>query len=41
MTEEALVNESTGERLLRIPGHLAYWSAWYAFLPHTEIFGAD
>ena len=38
LTEEALVNESTGERLARIPGHMAYWSAWYAFFPHTEIF---
>ena len=37
MTEEVLASESTGERLARIPGHMAYWSAWYAFFPNTDI----
>lgn len=38
VTEEALVNTSTGEQLARLPGHMAYWFAWYAFFPETEIY---
>ena len=31
-----------GESLPRYPGHLAYWFAWYAFFPETELYdGAD
>jgi hypothetical protein len=36
--EEGLVSE-TGEVLLRIPGHNAFWFGWFAFFPTTEIYG--
>lgn len=31
----------TGERLPRLPGHLAYWFGWYAFFPQTEVYSSD
>jgi hypothetical protein len=37
ITEEALENPDDGTRLLRLPGHLAYWFGWYAFFPNTEV----
>lgn len=36
ITEEALVGPS-GQRALRRPGTLAYWFAWQAFHPETEL----
>jgi len=36
--EEDLVQESTGERLSRLGGHLAYWFGWYAAFPNTQVF---
>jgi len=48
ITEQALVPpaSATGDAadeptLARMPGHLAYWFGWYAFYPHTEIYGQD
>jgi Protein of unknown function (DUF3179) len=38
VTEEALMGPG-GERLERLPAHLAYAFGWLAFFPHTEIFG--
>jgi hypothetical protein len=40
VTEEALVG-ATGQRLVRLPGHMAYWFGWYSFYPRTEIYGLD
>ncbi|HEV7517889.1 MAG TPA: DUF3179 domain-containing protein [Thermoanaerobaculia bacterium] len=37
-TEEALLGPG-GERLPRLPGHLAYWFGWFSFYPRTEIYG--
>ncbi|HZF11904.1 MAG TPA: DUF3179 domain-containing protein [Thermoanaerobaculia bacterium] len=36
-TEEALEGPG-GERLPRLPGHLAYWFGWFSFYPRTEIY---
>jgi hypothetical protein len=38
VTEEALRGPD-GEEALRFPGHLAYWFGWYAFFPHTLVYG--
>jgi hypothetical protein len=38
VTEEALTGPG-GARLDRLPGHLAYWFGWYAFFPHTLVYG--
>ena len=37
--EDALVNRTTGQRLPRLPGHIAYWFGWYAFYPTTQVYG--
>jgi len=37
MTEDALIGPA-GQRMERIAGHLAYWFAWYAFFPTTEVY---
>jgi hypothetical protein len=37
--EEALVELGSGERLPRLPGHIAFWFGWYGFYPQTEIYG--
>jgi hypothetical protein len=37
-TEEALLGPG-GEKLPRLPGHLAYWFGWFSFYPRTEIYG--
>lgn len=37
-TEDGLVGPG-GERLARVPGHLAYWFDWFAFFPTTELYG--
>jgi hypothetical protein len=39
VTEDHLVGPE-GERLARLPGHLAYWFGWYAFLPRSEVYRA-
>jgi uncharacterized protein DUF3179 len=36
--EEAL-HGPVGERLARLPGHLAYWFGWFSFYPRTELYG--
>lgn len=36
--EEHLVNPRSGERLLRLGGHVPYWFGWYAFYPNTEVY---
>ncbi len=39
ITEEALVAlDSDGERLERLPGHLAFWFGWYVFFPNTLVY---
>ncbi|MBA3913410.1 MAG: DUF3179 domain-containing protein [Acidobacteriales bacterium] len=37
MTEEALIS-SSGEKLPRMGGHLAYWFGWFSFYPKTEVY---
>jgi hypothetical protein len=37
MEEDALVSAS-GERLARVPGHLAYWFAWAGYLRDAELY---
>lgn len=37
VTEDALV-APTGERLERLPGHLAFWLGWFAFYPHGDVY---
>ncbi len=37
--DSALVTAEGDSVLPRYPGHLAYWFAWYAFFPETELFG--
>lgn len=32
------VGSPAGERLGRLPGHIAYWFGWYAFYPQTELY---
>jgi len=36
--EEGLVNRTTGRRLPRLGGHLAYWFGWFAFHPDTPVY---
>ena len=40
VTENALVSES-GEKLGRLPGHMAYWFGWYSFYSRTEVYGIE
>ena len=35
--EEDFLRNESGETLRRYSGHLAYWFAWYAFFPKTEL----
>ena len=37
VTEEALVNEDSGQELARIPAQVALWMSWYAFFPDTGL----
>ncbi len=37
VTEEALVNEGSGQELPRIPAQIALWMSWYAFFPDTGL----
>lgn len=39
--EDALVHPQTGERLLRLGGHVSYWFGWYAFYPQTAVYAAQ
>ena len=32
---------SDARRLVRLPGHLAYWFGWYGFFPDTELWVGD
>jgi hypothetical protein len=38
VAENALISPS-GEKLARIPGHMAYWFGWFSFYPKTEVYG--
>ena len=40
VTDDALISES-GERLERLPGHMAYWFGWFSFYPQTEVYGVE
>lgn len=35
VTESALVETKSGEKLLRLPAHTAYWFGWTSFYPQT------
>ena len=37
VTEEALVNEESGQELARMPAQIALWMSWYAFHPDTGL----
>jgi hypothetical protein len=40
MTEDGLEpigSTSTADRLVRLPGHRAFWFGWYGFYPQTEV----
>ncbi len=37
--EEALISED-GERLARIPTHMAFWHGWFTFHPDTDLYEA-
>ncbi|MEE9180085.1 MAG: DUF3179 domain-containing protein, partial [Vicinamibacteria bacterium] len=41
VTEDSLIQESSDEKLPRIPGHNAFWFGWYAFYPTTEVYGRE
>jgi hypothetical protein len=41
VTEEALVGEEDGARLVRLPGHAAFWFGWFAFHPDTELYSPE
>ena len=38
LTEDALINTKTGERLNRVQGVNSFWFGWVAFFPDTELF---
>ena len=38
LSEGALVGP-TGQSYPRLSGHLAYWFGWFAFFPHTSVYG--
>ena len=38
VTEAALVHSTSGERLLRLGGHVAYWFGWVNFYPRTLVY---
>lgn len=38
ITEDALINAKTGERLDRLPGVNSFWFGWVAFYPETELY---
>lgn len=38
VSENALVSPN-GERLARLPGHMAFWFGWFSFYPKTEVYG--
>ena len=38
VTEDALVSDS-GEKLSRLPGHMAFWFGWFSFYPETKVYG--
>ena len=40
VTEDALIGPN-GETLKRLGGHLAYWFGWFAFFPHTQVYGVQ
>ena len=40
VTEEALL-ALDGERLARLPGHLAYWFGWFSFFPRTQVYSSQ
>ena len=41
ITEDALVNQGSGEQLGRMPGSLGFWFAWFQFHPLTDVYGLE
>lgn len=37
LTEDALISPG-GDRLQRLPGHLAFWFGWFSFYPATKLY---
>ena len=37
VTEEALVNEESGQELPRVPAQIALWMSWHAFFPDAGL----
>ena len=40
VAENALISPG-GERLARLPGHMAFWFGWFNFYPKTEVYGLE
>ena len=38
---EGVVVGPEGEKLPRLPGHMAYWFGWYSFFPQTAVYGLE
>ena len=38
VVEDALISPD-GEKLARLPGHMAFWFGWFSFYPQTEVYG--
>ncbi len=36
--EEKALAGPDGEKLARLPGHMAFWFGWYSFYPKTEVY---
>ena len=42
VTDDALVNATDpSETLARVPSHVSFWFAWFAFHPDTLVYGVD
>ena len=36
---ENALESPNGEKLARLPGHMAFWFGWYSFYPETDVYG--
>lgn len=37
VTDNSLIS-TNGDKLARLPGHMAYWFGWFSFYPRTEVY---